>query len=47
MLNLNINISDIAIITVTGAGYHFITYEVSKSNAIHLKKSALDDRGCI
>ena len=40
------NLSDIAIITVKGVGYRCIIYGISKSQKMHLlKTAALDDCG--
>ena len=45
---LCLNISNIAIITVTNVDYHFIMYNISKSEAINLlQNSVLEDRGYI
>ena len=45
---LYLNISDTAIITVKGADYCCILYNIIKSEAIHLLKNyVLDDRGYI
>ena len=42
---LCLNISNIAIITVTNVDYHFIKYNISKSEAINLlQNSVLEDR---
>ena len=45
---LCLNISNIAIITVKGADYRCIIYDIIKSKAIRfLEKSVLEDRGYI
>ena len=45
---LNVNINDIAIITVKNVDYHCIIHNNSKSEAINLlKNSVLEDRGYI
>ena len=45
---LSVNISNIAIITVTNVDYYCIIHNISKSEATNLlKNSVLDDRGNI
>ena len=45
---LNVNISNIAIITIKNVDYCCIIHNISKSEAINLlKNSVLDDRGYI
>ena len=45
---LNVNISDVAVITVKNVDYHCIIHNISKSEAINLlKNSVLEDRGYI
>ena len=45
---LSVNISDVVIITVKNVDYRCIIYDISKSEAINLLKSAvLEDRGYI
>ena len=45
---LSVNISDVAIITVTNVDYYFTIHNISKSAAINLLKNfVLDNRGYI
>ena len=48
LTKLNVNISDIAIITIKNVDYHYVIYNISKSESINLSKnSVLENRGCI
>ena len=45
---LNVNISDIAIISVKNADYRCIVHNISKSEAVNLlKNSVLEDHGYV